>query len=138
MSLDNMYRENILDHGMNPRNTGVLDPSTIDYEVKNPLCGDRLRLTLRVSAENVVTEIGWDGEGCAISQAAASMLGEEIIGKTLDEVKQISTEDVYEWLGIPISQNRVKCAMLGLKALNIGLYGLTYWRAMEDQAEDDE
>ena len=135
MSLDNMYRENILDHGMNPRNAGVLDPATVDYEVRNPLCGDRLRLTLRIDENNTITEIGWDGEGCAVSQAAASMLGEEILGKTLDEVKKIKPDDIYELLGIPISQNRVKCAMLGLKALNIGLYGLPYWRELEDDED---
>jgi len=136
--MDDMYRENILDHGMNPRNKGVLDPATIDYEVTNPLCGDRLRLTLRVDENNVITGVGWDGEGCAISQAAASMLGEEIIGMTVDEVKDISREHVFDLLGIPISQNRVKCALLGLKALHVSLHGLDYWRKQEEAAEDDE
>ena len=136
--MDNMYRENILDHGMNMRNSGVLEPATIDYEVRNPLCGDRLRLTLRVDENNVVTDIGWDGEGCAISQAAASMLGEEIIGKSLNEIKLVDKDDVYDMLGIPISAQRVKCALLGLKALNVGLYGLEYWRDMEERDEDDE
>lgn len=136
--MDDMYRENILDHGMNPRNKGVLDPNTIDYEVTNPLCGDRLRLTLRVDESNVITGVGWDGEGCAISQAAASMLGEEIIGMTVDEVKDISREHVFDLLGIPISQNRVKCALLGLKALHVSLHGLDYWRKQEEAAEDDD
>lgn len=133
--MDNMYRENILDHGMNPRNAGVVEPATIDYEVDNPMCGDRLRLTLQIDDNNVITAVGWDGEGCAISQAAASMLGEEIIGKSLDEVKEISPDDIYEWLGIPISANRVKCAMLGLKALNVGLFGLPYWRSLQEDEE---
>lgn len=136
--MDNMYRENILDHGMNPRHAGVLDPATIDYEVHNPLCGDRLRLTLRVDENNVVTDIGWDGEGCAISQAAASMLGEEILGKTLDEIKQLTKDDIFDMLGIPISANRVKCALLGLKALNVGLYGVDYWRELQEREEEDE
>lgn len=135
--MDNMYRENILDHGMNPRNKGILEQATVDYEVSNPLCGDRLRLTLRIDANHIITDIGWDGEGCAISQAAASMLGEEILGKTLDEIKQISKDDVFEMLGIPISQNRVKCALLGLKALNIGLYGVDYWRKLQEHDEED-
>lgn len=134
--MDSMYRENILDHGMNPRNAGVLDPATVDYEVNNPMCGDRLRLTLQIDDNNVITAVGWDGEGCAISQAAASMLGEEIIGKTVGDVKEISKEHVYDLLGIPISQNRVKCALLGLKALQVSLHGLDYWRKLED--EDDE
>jgi nitrogen fixation protein NifU and related proteins len=135
--MDNMYRENILDHGMNPRNSGILDPATIDFEVNNPLCGDRLRLTLRINADNVVTDVGWDGEGCAISQAAASMLGEEILGKSLDVIRQISKEDIFTWLGIPISANRVRCALLGLKALNIGLYGNEHWREIQDNEEED-
>jgi nitrogen fixation protein NifU and related proteins len=132
-----MYRENILDHGMNPRNAGILDPADIDYEVHNHTCGDRLRLTLRLNEDNIITEIGWDGEGCAISQAAASMLGEEIIGKSLDEVRMVTRDDIFEMLGIPISQNRVKCALLSLKALHVGLYGLEYWRKLEDR-EDEE
>jgi nitrogen fixation NifU-like protein len=131
-----MYRENILDHGMNPRNKGILDSPTIDYEVSNPLCGDRLRLTLRVNEDRIVTEIGWDGEGCAISQAAASMLGEEILGKSLDDAQKITQDHVFDLLGIPISQNRVKCALLGLKALHIGIYGLEYWRKVQEKDED--
>ena len=134
--MENMYRENILDHGMNPRNKGVLDPASIDHEVHNHTCGDRLRITLQIDSDDHITAIGWDGEGCAISQAAASMLGEEILGKTVDEVKQISRDDIFEWLGIPISLNRVKCALLGLKALNIGLYGREYWQRQEDLEED--
>jgi len=136
--MDNMYRENILDHGMNPRNTGIVEPATIDYEVHNPMCGDRLRLTLQLDADNVVTALGWQGEGCAISQAAASMLGEEVIGKSLDEVKYIEKQDIYDMLGIPISAQRVKCALLGLKALNVGLYGSEYWRELQEAEEEDE
>src|SRR5262245_31820851 len=87
-----MYRENILDHGQNPRHRGILNPADIDFEGHNPLCGDRLRLTLRLDENKRITEIGWDGDGCAISQASASMLGEEILGKTLEEVRSISKE----------------------------------------------
>ena len=135
--MDNMYKENILDHGMNPRNAGVVDPATIDYEVNNPLCGDRLRLTMQIDENNIVQALGWDGHGCAISQAAASMLGEEMLGKSLDEIKQISKDDVFTWLGIPISANRVKCALLGLKAVNIGLYGNAYWRELLAREDED-
>ncbi len=131
--MDAMYRENILDHGMNPRHKGVVNPATLDFEMRNPLCGDRLRLTLRVNAEQVITHIGWDGEGCAVSQAAASMLGERILGLSIDEVKHIGKEDVFDMLGIPLTANRVKCALLGLKALHVGLYGLEFW-----QSEDEE
>jgi nitrogen fixation NifU-like protein len=132
-----MYRENILDHGMHPRNRGILDPADVDFEGHNPLCGDRLRLTLRVDENNRITEVGWDGAGCAISQASASMLGEEILGKTLDEVKKISKEDIFELLGIPLSMNRVKCALLSLKVLKVGAYGVAEW-VKEEDAEDDE
>jgi nitrogen fixation NifU-like protein len=131
--MDAMYRENILDHGMNPRNKGVVNPATLDFEMRNPLCGDRLRLTLRVNDEQVITALGWDGEGCAVSQAAASMLGERILGLTIDEVKHVVKEDIFEMLGIPLTANRVKCALLGLKVLHVGLYGLEFW-----QSEDEE
>jgi nitrogen fixation protein NifU and related proteins len=131
--MDAMYRENILDHGMNPRNKGVVNPATLDFEMRNPLCGDRLRLTLRVNDEHVITALGWDGEGCAVSQAAASMLGERILGMTIEEVKHLSKEDVFDMLGIPLTANRVKCALLGLKVLHVGLYGLEFW-----QSEDEE
>lgn len=131
-----MYRENILDHAQNPRHWGVLNPADIDHEEDNPLCGDRLRLTLRVDENGVITDLAWDGEGCAISQASASMLGERIIGKTLEEVRAISKEDIFEMLGIPLSVNRVKCALLSLKVLKVGAYGLAAWQKHEDEEED--
>ena len=134
--MDEMYRENILDHGMNPRNEGIIEDATVDHEVNNPLCGDQLRLTLQIDDNSVITAIGWQGNGCAISQASASMLGEEIIGKTIEDVKSLTPDDVYEMLGISISQNRVKCALLGLKALHVSLHGLDFWRELEDADED--
>lgn len=128
-----MYRENILDHGRNPRNQGVLDPADIDFEGHNPLCGDRLRLTLRVDANGRITAVGWDGEGCAISQASASMLGETLVGMTLDEVKQIDKQVIFDLLGIPLSMSRVKCALLSLKVLKAGAYGLDKLAPDEDE-----
>lgn len=133
-----MYREMILDHAKNPRNKGVLDPADFDHEEHNPLCGDRLRLTMRLDENGVIREIGWDGSGCAISQASASMLGEQLIGKTLEEVKSITREEIFEMLGIPLSMNRVKCALLSLKVLNVGAYGQGFWEMREDEDEDDE
>ena len=106
--MHDMYREIILDHSKNPRHHGILDPADIDFEGHNPLCGDRLRLTLRVDDDDRIVEIGWSGEGCAISQASASMLGERILGKTLEEVRGIGKEDIFEMLGIPLSINREK------------------------------
>ncbi|MBZ0279054.1 MAG: SUF system NifU family Fe-S cluster assembly protein [Anaerolineae bacterium] len=136
--MDDMYREMILDHAKNPRHAGVLDPADIEYEGHNPLCGDRLHLTMRVGEDNLVTDVAWDGEGCAISQAAASMLGEAIIGKTLEEVRAIGKDQILEMIGIPLSMNRVKCALLSLKVLKVGAYGLAEWRHVEDQEDEDE
>jgi nitrogen fixation NifU-like protein len=129
------YRENILDHSKNPRHAGVLQPAEIDFEATNPLCGDRLRLTLRLDENRRITELAWDGEGCAISQASASMLGEEILGKTLDEVQQIGKQDVFDMIGIPLSMNRVKCGLLSLKVLTVALYGLGEWQQREGEDE---
>lgn len=131
-----MYRENILDHAQNPRHPGILSPADVDHEEHNPLCGDRLRLTLRLDEQNRIKEIAWDGEGCAISQATASMLADEILGKTVDEVRQLTRDDVLSLLGIPLTINRMKCALLSLKTLTIGLYGLKEWQKHDD--EDDE
>lgn len=130
-----MYRENILDHAKNPRHPGVLNPADVDHEEHNPLCGDRLRLTLRVDEHRRIIDVAWDGEGCAISQATASMLGDEIIGKTIDEVKQLSKEDIFDLLGIPLTPNRMKCALLSLKTLIVGLYGHTEWELVEDEED---
>jgi nitrogen fixation NifU-like protein len=134
--MHDMYREIILDHAKNPHHAGVLEDADVDYEDHNPLCGDRLHLTMKVDENNVVTGVAWDGEGCAISQATASMLGDEIIGKTLDEVKQLSKDDIFDLVGIPLSMNRVKCALLSLKVLHIGAYGVEYWRKVEDEGEE--
>ncbi len=132
---DDMYREQILDHAKNPRHHGLLQPADIDFEGNNPLCGDRLHLTLRVDEQNRVQEVGWEGEGCAISQASMSMLSEEIVGKTLDELRHIAKEDIFDLLGISLSMNRIKCALLSLKVLKVGAYGLAEWNRTQDEDE---
>jgi nitrogen fixation protein NifU and related proteins len=134
---EDMYREQILDHARNPRHHGLLDAAPIDFEGHNPLCGDRLHLTMRVDEHDRVTEVGWDGEGCAISQASMSMLSEEIVGKTLDELRHISKEDIFDLLGISLSMNRVKCALPSLKVLKVGAYGLAEWSRLQDEDEDE-
>jgi nitrogen fixation NifU-like protein len=131
-----MYRENILDHAQNPRFPGVLEPADIDHEEHNPLCGDRLRLTLRLDENKRIIGLAWDGEGCAISQASASLLGEQILGKTLDEIRALSKEDIFELLGIPLSPNRMKCALLSLQVLKVGAYGKGDWQRTQDEDED--
>jgi nitrogen fixation NifU-like protein len=125
--MENLYREMIVDHGQNMRNRGVLQPADIDYEDENPLCGDRLRLTVQLDEDGRVKAVGWDGDGCVISQASASMLGEAMIGKTLDELRHFSKEDILEMLGIPLTPVRIKCALLSLKVLKAGAYGLSGW-----------
>jgi len=125
--MDDMYREFILDHYKNPRYHGVLDPADISYEDDNPLCGDVIRIDLRVDEDNRVVESGFSGEGCAISQASASMLMEEIQGKTLDEIKKFTRDDILEMLGIELGPVRLKCAMLALKVLKVGAYGVQEW-----------
>ena len=120
---DSLYRESILDHNRNPRNKGTLDPADFTYEDVNPLCGDEIRMDLRTDGERV-TEVRFSGRGCAISQAAASMLTEMVEGRALEEVKAISRADLLDELGVPISPARMKCAMLGLKVLKAGIYGV--------------
>jgi nitrogen fixation NifU-like protein len=130
-----LYQENIIDHSKHPRHWGLLHPHDRHSADDNPLCGDHLELTLRLNENEVVTEIGWEGQGCAISQASASILGEEIIGKTLDELKQLDKETILDLLGIPISMSRMKCALLSLKVVKAAAYDIERWSADE---EDDE
>ncbi len=118
-----LYREVILDHNRNPRNKGTLDPADFSYEDTNPLCGDEVRIDLRI-VDDRVTEIRFSGRGCAISQASASILTEMVDGRPLDEVKALTKDDLLEELGIPLSPARLKCALLGLKVLKAGIYGI--------------
>ncbi len=131
--MDDMYRELILDHARNRRNWGLLKEPDIDHEEYNPLCGDRLRITLRVDSQGIIQEVGWDGDGCAISQASASMLGEMLVGMPLREAQKLDKQVIFEMIGIPLTINRVKCATLSLKTLIIGTYGSNIWEQIEDK-----
>jgi nitrogen fixation NifU-like protein len=123
-----LYLDNFIDHGQNPRNFGEpLTPADIDYEDDNPFCGDHLHLTVQLDNEGRVKAVSWQGEGCTISQASASMLGEEIMGKTLEELKGLDRQYILDMLGIQLSPTRLKCAMLSLKVLKAGAYGITNW-----------
>ena len=124
--MDDMYRDYILDHYKNPRNAGALAGATNTYHDSNPLCGDEITMALLIDDDRV-KDVRFIGKGCAISQASASILTEEIKGKTLDEVKGIDRQHVLENLGIPISPARVKCALLGLKTLKGAAWGLSEW-----------
>jgi len=122
--MDDLYREMIIDHYKNPLFRGSLNPHDISFEDDNPLCGDHIRIDLRVGADGIVSEAAFDGHGCAISQASADLLLESIINKPIEEVKQISKEDILEMLGLELGPVRLKCALLSLKVLKAGVYGL--------------
>lgn len=124
--MDDLYREAILDHYKHPRRKGHLETADIHYHDHNPFCGDELTIELKVENDKVV-DAAFDGRGCAISQATASMLMEEIVGKTTAELKQLDKEYILEMLGIEIGPVRLKCALLSLKVLKAGLYGLDEW-----------
>jgi len=122
--MDDLYREVIIEHYKNPGFRGELDPHDISFEDENPLCGDHIRIDLRVNENEVVTEAAFSGHGCAISQASADLLLEFIIGKTLDEIRQLTKDDLLELLGIELGPVRLKCALLSLKVIKAGVYGL--------------
>ncbi len=122
--MDDLYREVIIDRYKNPHQRGELDPHDYSYKDDNPLCGDEIRIDLRVDGENKVTEAVFSGQGCAISIASADLLVESIVGKNLDEIKGLAKEDILELLGIELGPVRLKCALLSLKVLKAGVYGM--------------
>ena len=122
--MDDLYRELIIDRYQNPHHRGELEPNDITFEDDNPLCGDHVRIDLRVDGDEKVIEAAFSGRGCAISQASADLLVEEIIGKPLEEVKALTKEDMLDLLGIQLGPVRLKCALLSLKVLKAGVYGL--------------
>lgn len=131
--MSDFYREMILDHAKHPHNAGSLDHPDVSHEEHNPLCGDRIRIDLQVQ-DGVITDVRFAGRGCAISQASASILTDEIKGMAVEQAKQYRKEDLLELIGIPLEKNpvRIKCALLSLKALKAGLYGVG------EQPEDDD
>ena len=122
--MDDLYRELIIDRYKNPHFRGSLEPHDISFEDDNPLCGDHIKIDLRIDENDRVSEIAFDGHGCAISQASADLLAESVLGKSLDEVKQINKQDILDLLGIELGPVRLKCALLSLKVLKAGVYGL--------------
>ena len=122
--MDDLYREQIIDRYKSPRMRGTLDPHDYSYEDDNPLCGDRIRIDVRVDGVGKVTGAAFSGTGCAISQASADLLTESIVGKSLDEVKSLSKQDILGMLGIELGPVRLKCALLSLKVLKAGVYGI--------------
>jgi nitrogen fixation NifU-like protein len=122
--MDDLYRELILDRYKHPLKRGTLDPHDYTYEDENPLCGDKIRIDVRMGPDGRVVEASFSGTGCAISQASADLLVESIVGKSLDEVKALSKDDILEMLGIELGPVRLKCALLSLKVLKSGVYGV--------------
>jgi nitrogen fixation NifU-like protein len=129
---DQFYREYILDHYKNPRNFGRLEAADISHEEENPLCGDVVGIDLKVEDGNI-EDVRFHGRGCAISQASASLLTERLKGMSLEDAKQIGKDDVLDELGIEISPARIKCALLSLKVLKAGAYGLGDWPGEDEE-----
>jgi nitrogen fixation NifU-like protein len=118
---DQLYRELILDHYKSPRNHGLLEGADATAEGQNPLCGDEVTVSVRFGEGDVVEEVGFEGRGCAISQAATSMLTDLVKGKTAAEVAAMPKEELLGELGIPLTPVRLKCAILGLGVLKLAL-----------------
>ena len=116
--MDEIYKENILDHYRNPHNKKVAEVFDMKGESKNVSCGDRIELFVKFDESGKVSEVGFNGDGCAISQAATSMLTDKMIEMSKEELKLISPGDIYDMLGIKISPSRTKCALLPYEALN--------------------
>jgi len=122
--MDDLYREIIIERYKNPAYRGELDPHDISFEDENPLCGDHIKIDLRVDNNDMITEAAFSGHGCAISQASADLLLEYVIGKSVDEIKKMKTEALLDLLGIELGPVRLKCALLPLKIIKAGVYGL--------------
>jgi nitrogen fixation NifU-like protein len=135
--MDDFYREEILEHYTHPHNYGVLDDPDITHTEDNPLCGDRIRFDIDLEEDGkTVKDVRFSAVGCAISKAAASMLTDLLIGQTLDEIKDLTKDEVLDELGIDLGPVRLKCALLPLKVVKVGAYGLDGWQ--EEQESDDD
>jgi nitrogen fixation protein NifU and related proteins len=119
---DDFYREIILDHYKNPHNHGTLDPFDARAEGQNPLCGDEISITVNFNGGDTIEEIRFEGRGCAISQAAVSMLTDLVVGRTAGDVAAMPKDELLEELGVPLSPVRLKCAVLGLGVLKVALH----------------
>jgi nitrogen fixation protein NifU and related proteins len=134
--MDDFYREEILEHYTHPHHYGRLEDPDISHEESNPLCGDRIRFDLELDeAGEKVVDVRFSAVGCAISKAAASMLSDLLIGKSLEEIRELSKEDLLDELGIELGPVRLKCALLPLKVVKVGAYGLEEWQEEEPVEE---
>jgi nitrogen fixation NifU-like protein len=119
---EQMYREVILDHYKAPRNHGLLDPNDAVAEGQNPLCGDEVTVSVRFSDGDIIESVGFEGRGCAISQAATSMLTDLVKGRSAQAVAGMQKEELLDEIGIPLSPVRLKCALLGMGVLKVALH----------------
>lgn len=132
--MSSVYSEIILDYYRHPRNKGTLAHPNIKVKDTNPLCGDIIEMQLELDGGEIVKDVRFNGQGCAISQASASMLTELVKGKKLDDVRAISKEDILSLIGGQLSAVRLKCALLSLKVLKTGVYG---YLGSTDSAKDE-